>query len=120
VGTRLLVGTRASWGVSEVGLLTVILLSFENQTPILKDGHFVEEDGELTLVAPQGLGSEIVLANRTQGSTGDSNGYIRVRPALATLHRNGWLEVEQSVTETRIRLGKNARELRSPEQRKDG
>jgi hypothetical protein len=103
-----------------LGLLTVILLSFENQTPILKDGHFAEENGELVLIGPQGTGSEITLVNRTQGSPYDGNGGIRVRASLVALARNNWLEVEQTVSEIRIRLGKNAKELRSPAERKEG
>lgn len=110
----------ASWGVSEVGLLTVLLLSFENQTPILKDGRFVENDGELTLVAPWGTGSEIPLVNRVQGSVHDGNGGIKVRASLAALARNGFLEVEQNVGEIRIRLGERAKKLRSPAERKGG
>jgi hypothetical protein len=43
---------------------------------------------------------------------------VRVRASLATLHRNQWLVVEQSVDEIRIRLGAHAKELRSPEERK--
>jgi hypothetical protein len=43
-----------------------------------------------------------------------------VRASLALLARNGWLEVEQDVGEIRIRLGKHAKELRSPEQRRTG
>jgi len=110
----------ASWAVSEIGLLATLLMSFENQTPILKDGHFVDDGGELVLVAPWGTGSEIPLVNRVQGSVHDGNGGIKVRASLAALARNGWLQVEQNVGETRIRLGKNAKELRSPEQRKRG
>jgi hypothetical protein len=45
---------------------------------------------------------------------------VKVWASLATLTRNGWLEVEQSVDEIRIRLGKNAKELRSPEERRGG
>jgi hypothetical protein len=110
----------ANWGVSEIGLLTVLLLSFENQTPILKDGRFVEKDGELTLVAPWGTGSEVKLVNRVQGSVHDGNGGIKVNASLVALARNNWLEVEQTVSEIRIQLGKNAKELRSPEQRRSG
>jgi len=50
----------------------------------------------------------------------DGNGGIKVRASLAALARNGWLHVEQNVGEIRIRLGKNAKELRSPEQRRSG
>jgi hypothetical protein len=39
---------------------------------------------------------------------------VRVWGSLATLIRNGWLEVEQTVDEISIRLGKHAKELRSP------
>jgi hypothetical protein len=107
-----------SWGVTEVGLLATILLSFENQTPILKGGEFVEKDGELTLVAPYGTGSEVRLANRVEGSVHDGAGGVRVRASVVALHRNQWLVVEQTVSEIRIHLGAHAKELRSPEERK--
>jgi hypothetical protein len=110
----------ASWGATEVGLLATILLSFENRQSVIQNGEFVEEDGELTLVAPWGTGSEVKLVNSVQGSVHDGNGGVRVWGSLATLTRNGWLEVEQSVDEVRIRLGKNAKELRSPEERRTG
>jgi hypothetical protein len=110
----------ASWGISEVGMLAAILLSFENRIPILKDGRFDEKDGELVLVAPWGMGSEVPLVNRVQGSTLDGNGGVKVRSSLATLHRNNWLVVEQSVSEIRIRLGERAKKLRSPAKRKEG
>jgi hypothetical protein len=110
----------AAWGISEVGMLAAILLSFENRIPILKGGSFVEEAGELVLAAPWGMGSEVPLVNRVQGSTLDGNGGVKVRSSLATLHRNNWLVVEQSVSEIRVRLGENARKLRNPEQRKGG
>jgi hypothetical protein len=64
----------ASWGVTEVGLLATILLSFENRQSVIQNGQFVERDGELTLVAPWGTGSEIKLVNRVQGSVHDGNG----------------------------------------------
>jgi hypothetical protein len=99
-------------------LLATILLSFENRQSIINNGEFVEEDGELTLVAPWGVGSEIALVNRVQGSVHDGNGGVKVWGSPATLHRNGWLVVEQGVGEVRIRLGKHAKELRSPEERR--
>jgi hypothetical protein len=110
----------ASWGVSEVGLLTVILLSFENQTPILKDGQFIEDNGELTLVAPYGTGSQIRLTNHVEGSTLVAAGGVKVGASLVTLRRNQWLVVEQTVSDIRIRLGKNAKALRTPDERKGG
>jgi hypothetical protein len=81
---------------------------------------FVEEGGELVLVAPWGTGSEVKLVNRVEGSVHDGNGGIKVRSSLAVLHRNGWFRVEQSVGEIRIRLGERAKKLRSPEARKEG
>jgi hypothetical protein len=103
-----------NWGVTEVGLLATILLSFENRTPIVKGGNFVEEDGELTLVS----GSQPKLVNRVEGSMHDSNGGVHVEASLVVLARNGWLELERGAGEIRIRLGRRAKELRSPEERK--
>jgi hypothetical protein len=72
----------------------------EGSSPFIRfDGRFVEKDGELTLVAPWGTGSEIPLVNRVQGSALDGSGGVKVRSSLVTLHRNNWLVVEQSVTE---------------------
>jgi hypothetical protein len=105
-----------NWGVTEVGLLATLLLSFENRVPIVKSGQFVEESGELVLVCP----SEIKLVNRTEGSVHDANGGVNVSASLVVLARNGWLELERSGGEIRIRLGRRAKELRSPEQRKEG
>jgi hypothetical protein len=36
---------------------------------------------------------------------------VRVRPALASLARNKWIEVEQTVGDLRIRVGRRARKL---------
>jgi hypothetical protein len=66
----------------------------------------------LTLVAPGGVGSDLRLFGKVAGSPiEDRSGHIRVRPALATLHRNKWLTVEQTVAELRIRLGERALKL---------
>jgi hypothetical protein len=43
-----------------------------------------------------------------------------VLAGLAALARNNWLEVEQTVSEIRIRLGERAKKLRSPAERKEG
>jgi hypothetical protein len=73
-----------------------------------------------TLVASCGTGSEIKLVNRAQGSVHDGNGDVNVQGSLVTLARNGWLEVEHTVGEIRIRLGRRAKELRSQEERRTG
>ena len=39
----------------------------------------------------------------------DGSGHVRVRGALRVLAHNGWVEVEQTVAEMRIRLGERAR-----------
>jgi hypothetical protein len=70
------------------------------------------------LAAPWGTGSEVRLVNRVESSVHDGAGGVRVRASLVTVHRNDWLVVEQTVSEIRIRLGENARKLRSPEERK--
>jgi hypothetical protein len=98
------------------GLLATLLLSFENRVPIVKGGRFEENKGEVTLVS----GSEIKLVNRTEGSTLDTNGGVNVQAGLVTLARNGWLELERSAGEIRVRLGRRAKELKSPEERRTG
>jgi hypothetical protein len=97
------------------GLLATLLLSFENRVPIVKGGRFEENKGEVTLVS----GSEIKLVN-PEGSTLDTNGGVNVQAGLVTLARNGWLELERSAGEIRVRLGRRAKELRSPEERRTG
>ena len=42
----------------------------------------------------------------------DGSGFVKVRSALATLARNNWLVVEQTVSELRIRRGERANKLR--------
>jgi hypothetical protein len=84
--------------------------------PIVKGGRFEENKGEVTLVS----GSEIKLVNRTEGSTLDTNGGVNVQAGLVTLARNGWLELERSAGEIRVRLGRRAKKLRSPEERRTG
>jgi hypothetical protein len=59
----------SSWGITEVGLLAAVLLSFENRIPILKDGHFVEEAGELVLVAPWGPARTSRLSTACRGAS---------------------------------------------------
>jgi hypothetical protein len=68
----------------------------------------------LTLVS----GSEIKLVNRVEGSALDTNGGVNVQASLVVLARNGWLELERSAGEIRIRLGRRAKELRSPGERR--
>jgi hypothetical protein len=52
------------------------------------------------------------LFGRVAGSPiEDGSGHVRVRPALATLHRNKWVEVEQTVGELHVRLGERALKL---------
>jgi len=58
------------------------------------------------------------LVNRVEGSALDANGGVNVQASLVTLARNGWLELERGAGEIRIRLGRRAKELRSPEERK--
>jgi hypothetical protein len=64
--------------------------------------------------------SEIKLVNRTERSVHDANGGVNVSASLVVLARNGWLEIERSGGEIRTRLGRRAKELRSPEERKGG
>ena len=41
----------------------------------------------------------------------DGSGHARVRGALRVLAHNGWVVVEQTVADMRIRLGERARKL---------
>lgn len=104
---------EAAWTLMDLGLLAALLGSFNNADPSLIVGaRFEEEDGELTLVVPAGIGGEIKFHGRIAGSPHEGgSGFIRAKSALASLKRNGWFEVEQTVGELRIRRGERARKL---------
>lgn len=98
----------------DVGLLVGLLAAFHNHdAAIFPGGRFAEaEDGELTLVVPGGVGADIQMYGAIAGSPiEDGSGFVRVRSALATLARNKWVEVDQTVGEMRISLGERARKL---------
>ena len=73
----------------DVGLLVGLLAAFANKDSALVVGaRFEEADGELTLVAPGGIGAKLRLHGQTAGSPLENgSGHIRVRSALATLAR---------------------------------
>ncbi|MDH5291548.1 MAG: hypothetical protein OEY41_16255 [Acidimicrobiia bacterium] len=62
--------------------------------------------------APAGFGP-LTFTGKTGGSPleGDS-GYLRGQAALATLARNRFVQVEQTVSQVRIRLGERALAIR--------
>jgi hypothetical protein len=61
---------------------------------------------------PPDIGTQLRMHRPIAGSPiEDGSGHVRVRPALATLHRNKWVEVEQTVAELRTQLGERARKL---------
>ena len=85
--------------------------AFTGSAKRLVGARFEEsEHGELTLVAPAGVGSDLALFGAIAGSAYGTagSGHIRVKAALSTLARNKWFEVEQTVGELRIRLGERA------------
>ena len=94
----------------DAGLLAALLGAFANDDPrLFVGGRFEGDDAGRALVVPGGVGADIRLHGKIAGSPiEDSSGHIRVRPALATLARNKWLTVEQTVEELRIRLGERA------------
>lgn len=111
-----LVGNEAHEGARSLmdrGLLAALLGAFANRDASLIVGaRFDEEGDDLTLVVPGGIGSGIQFHGRIGGSPLEQgSGFIRARPALATLARNGWFTVEQTVSEMRIRRGERARSL---------
>ena len=116
-----LVGPEAhegAWIVLDLGLLVVIRGCFANRnaTPFV-GGQFWRPTATLSWLIPGGIGSEVRLRGQIGGDPvlPDGPGFIRTRPALNTLVRNEWIEVERTVAETRIRLGSNARELANSE-----
>jgi len=76
-------------------------------------GRLEGEGPDHSLVVPgAGIGADVRLHGQIAGSPiEEGSSHIRVRPALATLHRNKWLTVEQTVAQLRIRLGERARKL---------
>jgi hypothetical protein len=105
-------GRDGHWTLMDVALLVGILGAFANDEPsIFVGGRFGGEQDDRTLVVPGGIGSTLRLHGRIAGDPFDEAGHIRIRPALATLARNRWIEVERSTAELRIRLGDRAREI---------
>jgi hypothetical protein len=104
------------WTVMDVGVLAAILLAFANRdASIITDARVEEENGEPVLVIAGGVGSELRFTRGIGGSPvsdPESAGFVRLRPALSTLVRNGWLELEVAVGETRIRRGERAKAMR--------
>jgi hypothetical protein len=95
-----------------VGLLVGILGAFANDDPSPFVGaRFEGHEDDRALVVPGGIGSDLRLHGRIAGRPMDEAGHIRVRPARAILARNGWITVEPTVAELRIRLGERAVKL---------
>jgi hypothetical protein len=98
-----------------IGVLYGVLACFENDdASLFPNARFEGKGDSRALVVPGGgVGSDIRTHGQTAGSPHDpgNSGYVRLRPALAVLALNGWLEVEQTVGELRIRLGERARVL---------
>ena len=80
---------------------------------LFANAHFEGEGDHRTLVVPGGIGGDLRMRGKIAGSPleDDGSGHVRVRGALRVLAHNGWVEVEQTVAEMRIRLGERARKL---------
>ncbi len=100
--------------LTDIGVLYGVLACFQNDDASLFPNARFEGDADArTLVVPAGIGADLRTHGQTAGSPHDASGsgHVRLRPALAVLALNGWLEVEQTVGELRIRLGERARKL---------
>jgi hypothetical protein len=102
-----------AWSLMDLGLLAALLGAFANDDPsVFVDGRFEGEGDDRALVVPGGVGSDLRMHGRIAGSPiEDGSGHVRVREALRKLALNKWVEVEQTVAETRIRLGEHALKL---------
>ena len=101
------------FSLADLGLLAGLLGAFANRDPSLIVGARFDQEGELTLVVPGGIGQGIQFHGKIAGSPiEDGSGFVRGREALAVLVRNKWFEVEQTAGELRIRLGERALKLR--------
>jgi hypothetical protein len=94
-------------------MLFAVLGMFENQTSLIANGTFTEEDGEVVLTIPGG-NSEVRLLPGKNGNAVDStgSGVIREREALRTLAANGWIDARVEGTTLKIRLGEHAKKIR--------
>jgi hypothetical protein len=111
-------GLKGNWTLLDVALLVAILGAFANDAPSLFVGaRFEDEQGDRALVVPGGIGANPRLHGRIAGDPFNEAGHIRVRPALATLARNKWITVEQTVSELRIRLGEHVGKLHGAQRR---
>ena len=102
------------WTLMDIGLSVAVLACFQNDDPqLFPNGHFEGEGDHRTLVVPGGIGADLRMRGKIAGSPLEDNGsgHVRVREALRVLVANRWFTVEQTVAETRIRLGKRARKL---------
>jgi hypothetical protein len=114
VAVRRRASSRAEITLMDVGVLYGVLASFANDdTTLFPNARFEGDADDRTLIVAAGIGSDLRTHGQTAGSPLDpsGSGYIRVRPALAVLALNGWLDVEQTVAELLIRLGERARAL---------
>jgi hypothetical protein len=108
-------GRNGDWALPDVAVLVAVLGSFTNEdASVFVGGRFEGEGKDRALVVPGGIGSDLRMHGTIAGSPLENgSGHIRVRSALATLARNNWVTVEQTVGELRIQLGERARMLRA-------
>jgi hypothetical protein len=98
----------------DVGVLYGVLACFQNDdASLFPNARFEGDAPDRALILPGGTGFDLRTHGQTAGSPLDpsGSGHVRLRPALAALALNEWLEIEQSVAELRIKLGSRARKL---------
>jgi hypothetical protein len=103
--------SRGQFTVADLGLLSALLLMFENQQSVFIGGRFETIDGEPVMILREEQLRFPSSANNNAMTSGHS-GFIRETAALRTLVRNKWFEVERSAGELRIRLGERAKKVR--------
>jgi hypothetical protein len=103
--------SRGQFTIADLGMLTALLLMFENQESLFIGGRFETIDGEPVLILREEQLRFPGSRNNDAMTTGHS-GFVREKVALRTLVRNKWFEVDRLAGEMRIRLGERAKKVR--------
>jgi hypothetical protein len=103
--------SRGQFTVADMGLLTALLLMFENQESLFLSGRFEIIDSEPVLILREEQ-LRFPGSRNNDAMTSGHSGFVREKIALRTLVRNKWFEVERFAGELRIRLGERAKKVR--------
>lgn len=103
--------SRGQFTIADLGMLSALLLMFENQESLFIGGRFESIDGEPVLILREEQ-LRFPSSRNNDAMTSGHSGFVREKMALRTLVRNKWFEVEWPAGELRIMLGERAKALR--------